>query len=128
VRWGEINVFYAKRQLLANAFLDRNNERFMFLSKSCISISNFSWAHEYITKSQHSFIDFIVDISQRGQGRYLQIQHLGELEPKVSFKQWRKGSQWFEMSRKLAMIVVSDTMYYPKFINILYQSELCFID
>jgi epsin len=128
VRWGEINVFYAKRQLLANAFLDRNNERFMFLLKSCISISNFSWAHEYITKSQHSFIDFIVDISQRGQGRYLQIQHLGELEPKVSFKQWRKGSQWFEMSRKLAMIVVSDTMYYPKFTNILYQSELCFID
>jgi epsin len=100
----------------------------VLLSKSCISISNFSWAYEYITKSQHSFIDFIDDVSQHGQGKYLHIQHLGKLEPEVYLKQWRKGSQWFEMSWELTMIVVSNTKYYPNFKNILCQSELCFID
>jgi hypothetical protein len=100
----------------------------VLLLKSCISISNFSWAYEYITKLQHSFIDFIDDVSQHGQGRYLRSQHVGKLEPEVSFKQWRKGNQWFEMSQKLTMIVVSDIKYYPKFKNILCQSELCFIN
>jgi hypothetical protein len=58
----------------------------------------------------------------------LLIQHLGKSKLEVSLKQRRKGSQWFEMSRELAMIVVFDTRYYPKFKNILCQSELCFID
>jgi len=71
VRWGEISVFDVERQLLANPFLDWNNERFVLLLKYFVSISNFSWAYEYITKSQPNFIDFIADVSQHGQGRYL---------------------------------------------------------
>jgi hypothetical protein len=81
-----------------------------------------------MTKSQHNFIDFIDNVSQDVQGKYHRIQHLGKLEPKVSLKQWRKGSQWFEMSRELAIIVLSNTKYYPKFKNILSHSELCLID
>jgi hypothetical protein len=65
VRWGEISVFDVERQLLANAFLDWNNERFVLLLKYFVSISNFSWAYEYITKSQPNFIDFIADSTPR---------------------------------------------------------------
>ncbi|CAK9874004.1 unnamed protein product [Sphagnum jensenii] len=128
VEWGGLSMLDAERQLLANALLDPNNERFVLLSESCIPISNFSWAYEYITKSQHSFVDCYDDVGRVGKGRYLRIQHPGRLEPEVSLNEWRKGSQWFEMSRELAMIVVSDTKYYPKFKDILCQHEPCFID
>jgi epsin len=128
VEWGGLSMLDAERRLLANALLDPNNERFVLLSESCIPISNFSWAYEYITKSQHSFVDCYDDVGRVGKGRYLRIQHPGRLEPEVSLNEWRKGSQWFEMSRELAMIVVSDTKYYPKFKDILCQHEPCFID
>jgi hypothetical protein len=36
VQGGEINVFGAEMQLLANDLLDPNNERFMLHSKSCM--------------------------------------------------------------------------------------------
>jgi hypothetical protein len=129
VRWGEINVFDAERRLLANALLDPQNERFVLLSESCIPITNFSWAYDYIIKSQHSFVNCFDDAGRGGQGRYLRIKHRQKLEPEVTLKQWRKGSQWFEMSRELALLVVSDTKYYPKFRDILCGSRgHCYID
>jgi hypothetical protein len=129
VRWGEINVFDAERRLLANALLDPQNERFVLLSESCIPITNFSWAYDYIIKSQHSFVNCFDDAGRGGRGRYLRIRHRQKLGPEVTLKQWRKGSQWFEMSRELALLVVSDTKYYPKFRDILCgERGHCYID
>ncbi|KAL0332467.1 UNVERIFIED_CONTAM: hypothetical protein Scaly_2148200 [Sesamum calycinum] len=39
--------------------------------------------------------------------------------PTITIEQWRKGSQWFELHRDLALKVVSDQKYYPVF------SDLC---
>ncbi|GMP83386.1 hypothetical protein CsSME_00037317 [Camellia sinensis var. sinensis] len=35
--------------------------------------------------------------------------------PAISLFDWRKGSQWFEVHRKLAIQVISDVTYYPVF-------------
>lgn len=114
---------------MANALLDPQNERFVLLSESCIPITNFSWAYDYIIKSQHSFVNCFDDVGRGGRGRYLRIKHRQKLEPEVTLKQWRKGSQWFEMSRELALLVVSDTKYYPKFRDILCgKGGHCYID
>uniref|UniRef100_A0A0D9VYL1 Uncharacterized protein n=1 Tax=Leersia perrieri TaxID=77586 RepID=A0A0D9VYL1_9ORYZ len=37
------------------------------------------------------------------------------MTPEVELEQWRKGSQWFEVDRELAIEIVKDTLYYPKF-------------
>lgn len=53
-----------------------------------------------------------VPIPLQGRGRYKR----GFL-PEVQVNQWRKGSQWFEMSREMAVAVVNDTKYYRKFLR-----------
>ncbi|XP_057464708.1 glycosyltransferase BC10-like isoform X2 [Actinidia eriantha] len=45
-----------------------------------------------------------------GRGRYSR-----RLKPLIMQKQWRKGSQWFEMDRSLAVEVISDRKYFPTF-------------
>ncbi|KAF2321219.1 hypothetical protein GH714_035673 [Hevea brasiliensis] len=48
--------------------------------------------------------------AQLGRGRYNP-----RMKPTIQLDQWRKGSQWFEMDRKLAIEVVSDRKFFPIF-------------
>ncbi|KAJ7954125.1 putative Core-2/I-branching beta-1,6-N-acetylglucosaminyltransferase family protein [Quillaja saponaria] len=50
------------------------------------------------------------DPSPVGGGRYN-----SKLHPIIKLGEWRKGSQWFEMDRDLALEVVSDRTYFPLF-------------
>lgn len=45
-----------------------------------------------------------------GRGRYSYA-----MGPEVQLSQWRKGSQWFEINRELALYIVEDIIYYHKF-------------
>ncbi|KAI4386977.1 hypothetical protein MLD38_004847 [Melastoma candidum] len=36
------------------------------------------------------------------------------MAPEVNITDWRKGPQWFEVNRKLAVDMVADDVYYPK--------------
>jgi hypothetical protein len=109
-RWGETSVVDAERRLLANALLDLSNERFVLISESCIPLHPLSAVHAYLTRSHHSFVGAFDDPGPHGRGRYRTA-----LAPDVSVSQWRKGAQWFEMDRRLALFVVADGRYYPRF-------------
>lgn len=110
VEWGTVQLFDAERRLLANALMDFTNERFILLSESCIPVHNFQTVYKYLTESTHSFIDSFDDPSRYGRGRFSR-----KMLPDIKLYQWRKGSQWFEMNRTLAIFVVSDTKYYNLF-------------
>nr|CAB3462740.1 unnamed protein product [Digitaria exilis] len=110
VEWGEPNTVDAERRLLANALLDVDNDHFILLSESCVPLFNFSVVYAYLTRSHHSFVAAVDDPGAGGRGRYS-----GELAPEVTPEQWRKGAQWFEFHRDLAVDVVADDRYYPKF-------------
>ncbi|CAL4897415.1 unnamed protein product [Urochloa decumbens] len=110
VQWGEPTMFDAERRLLANALLDPANDRFVLVSESCIPLFNFTVVYDYLTGSSHSFVNAFDDPGPGGLGRYN-----GALAPEVTPEQWRKGSQWFELARDLAVTVVADERYYPKF-------------
>jgi hypothetical protein len=56
-----------------------------------------------------------------GRGRYRR-----QMAPEVTLRQWRKGSQWFEIHRKLAINIISDTKYYAKFKA--FCTPSCYID
>uniref|UniRef100_J3NFA4 Uncharacterized protein n=1 Tax=Oryza brachyantha TaxID=4533 RepID=J3NFA4_ORYBR len=113
-QWGQTNMFDAERRLLANALLDGGNERFVLVSESCVPLHGFPAVYRYLTTPRHSFVGAFVDPGPHGRGRYRP-----GLAPEVSPEQWRKGAQWFEVGRDLAVFVVSDERYYPKF------RELC---
>lgn len=110
VKWGTVSLFDAERRLLANALLDFSNERFILLSESCIPVYNLPTVYKYLTESQYSFVQSYDDPSRYGRGRYSR-----HMLPDIHLRDWRKGSQWFELSRSLATGIVSDTKYYTLF-------------
>lgn len=109
-RWGAASMWDAERRLLANALLDPGNDRFVLLSESCAPLFPFPAVHAYLTRSRHSFVGAFDDPGPHGRGRYRPA-----LAPEVRADQWRKGAQWFELARDLAVDVVADDRYYPKF-------------
>ncbi|KAK9079830.1 hypothetical protein SSX86_001503 [Deinandra increscens subsp. villosa] len=109
-QWGRMSMCDAERRLLANALLDISNEYFVLVSESCIPLYNFTLTYHYISNSTYSFMGAFDDPSPVGRGRYNR-----NMSPEVNISQWRKGSQWFELHRNLASLIVSDTTYYPKF-------------
>ncbi|KAK4409937.1 Glycosyltransferase BC10 [Sesamum angolense] len=107
VDWGEASMIQAERILLQNALMEHLNERFLFLSDSCIPLYNFSYTYDYIMSASTSFVDSFADTKE---GRYNPKMHLV-----IPVENWRKGSQWVVLTRKHAEIVVQDDTVYPMF-------------
>ncbi|XP_074317330.1 glycosyltransferase BC10-like [Silene latifolia] len=119
--WGQMSMCDAERRLLANALLDFSNEWFMLVSESCIPLYNFTVIYDYISKSKYSFMGSIDELGPDGRGRYNE-----NMAPEVNLTQWRKSSQWFEINRRLAINVVEDTFFYPKFKE--FCKPNCYVD
>ncbi|KAI3698460.1 hypothetical protein L2E82_42021 [Cichorium intybus] len=119
--WGRMSMCDAERRLLANALLDISNEYFILVSESCIPLYNFTITYRYITRSKYSFMGAFDDPGPFGRGRYNT-----NMLPEVDISQWRKGSQWFEVNRKLATIIISDVTFYPKFFE--FCRPACYVD
>ncbi|WOH10803.1 hypothetical protein DCAR_0730276 [Daucus carota subsp. sativus] len=119
--WGRMSMCDAERRLLANALLDLSNEWFILLSEACIPLQSFSIVHLYISRSWYSFMEIYDDPGPFGRGRYND-----NMEPVVNLTNWRKGSQWFEINRKLAVAVVEDDTFYPKFEQ--FCRPACYVD
>ncbi|KAI6677069.1 hypothetical protein NL676_037865 [Syzygium grande] len=110
VSWGKVNMIEAERRLLANALLDVANERFILLSETCIPLFNFSTVYSYLINSTRTFVQAYDLLGPVGRGRYNSA-----MLPYIRVHDWRKGSQWFEMDRRLAVEVVADRTYFPLF-------------
>lgn len=119
--WGRMSMCDAERRLLANALLDISNEYFILVSESCIPLYNFTITYRYITRSKYSFMGAFDDPGPFGRGRYSP-----NMLPEVNISQWRKGSQWFQVNRKLASIIISDVTFYPKFLE--FCRPACYVD
>lgn len=110
VEWGKFNMLEAERRLLGNALIDHSNQRFVLLSESCIPLFNFPTVYTYLINSTKSHIEAYDEKGLTGRGRYN-----NHMSPLVRLSQWRKGSQWFELDRGLALEVISDLKYFPIF-------------
>ncbi|EXC20501.1 hypothetical protein L484_027054 [Morus notabilis] len=110
VYWGSITMIDAERRLLANALLDLSNQRFVLLSESCIPLFNFTAIYSYLINSNLSFLGSFDDPRSPGRGRYNP-----QMQPHIKLSDWRKGAQWFELHRDLAVRVLSDRKFYPLF-------------
>ncbi|XP_062115070.1 glycosyltransferase BC10-like [Humulus lupulus] len=121
VRWGDPNMMDAERRLLANALLDFSNQRFVLISESCIPLFNFSTVYNYLMGSTKTFVEAYDLPGAVNRGRYNT-----RMRPQIRIQQWRKGSQWFQMDRALALEVVADQKYFPVFKRFCHGS--CYTD
>ncbi|XP_022760140.1 uncharacterized protein LOC111306586 [Durio zibethinus] len=110
VYWGTATMIDAEKRLLANALLDVSNQRFVLLSDSCIPLFNFKKTYDYLINSKLSFLSVFDDPRKAGRGRYKP-----QMWPVINITHWRKGSQWFELHRDIALHIVSDKKYYSVF-------------
>ncbi|XP_016479818.1 glycosyltransferase BC10-like [Nicotiana tabacum] len=110
VDWGEFSMVEAERRLLANALLDMSNERFVLLSEACIPLYNFTAIYTYIMNSTRTFVESYDEWGPVGRGRYN-----SQMTPWVTIEQWRKGSQWFELDREIAVDVITEPKYFNLF-------------
>ena len=118
--WGDVSLVAAERRLLANALLDLGNERFALLSETCIPLYNFSTVYAVLTGTNTSFVDVIVT-----PARY---NDLFAERNNITVAQWRKGEEWFEMDRALALEVISDGTYFPTFRERCVGQAACLMD
>nr|GEV32985.1 putative glycosyl transferase, family 14 [Tanacetum cinerariifolium] len=110
VSWGDMSMVDAERRLLANALLDPLNQRFVLLSDSCIPLFNFTVTYNYLISSNLSYVSSYDEKGKSGHGRYNP-----QMWPDITIHDWRKGSQWFEVNRTLALGIVADKKYYSLF-------------
>ncbi|MED6217365.1 hypothetical protein PIB30_016989 [Stylosanthes scabra] len=104
--WGMSSIIDAERRLLADALLDPSNQRFVLLSESCVPLFGFKPIYDYLINTNLSFIESYDMSGRQGTGRYHP-----KMWPIVNITNFRKGSQWFEVNRDLAIHIVKDTMY-----------------
>ncbi|KAI5004401.1 hypothetical protein ZWY2020_031644 [Hordeum vulgare] len=104
--WGDMNLVDAERRLVATALLDLGNARFTLLSETCIPLLSFQAVYDFLTGSNASFIE-----SYPTRWRHDPFF----TERNVSLAQWRKGAQWFEMDRAIAVEVVAEEQYMAMF-------------
>ncbi|KAK9278217.1 hypothetical protein L1049_027778 [Liquidambar formosana] len=121
VEWGKASMIDAERRLLANALLDFSNKRFVLLSETCIPLFNFTTTYTYLMNSNQSFIGSFDDPRKVGRGRYNR-----QMWPNITIADWRKGSQWFGVTREIAIEIISDAKYYNIFQN--YCHIPCYMD
>ncbi|KAL6897902.1 hypothetical protein ACP4OV_006861 [Aristida adscensionis] len=107
VDWGEATMIVAERVLLSHALKDPLNERFVFLSDSCVPLYNFNYTYDYIMSASTSFVDSFADTKA---GRYNP-----RMDPIIPVENWRKGSQWAVLIKKHAEVVVYDEVVLPEF-------------
>lgn len=103
-----ISLVDAIRRLLAYALADPryNNAWFVNVCESSIPIRGFPAVYEYLLGSRHSFVEsFLPD------AKY----HQWETMPEFPILELRKGETWMQMTRKHAIIVISDKVIYAKF-------------
>ncbi|GJN19134.1 hypothetical protein PR202_gb06374 [Eleusine coracana subsp. coracana] len=86
VVWGRISMVDAEKRLLANALEDVDNQFFVLLS------------------------DSFLDPGPHGSGRYSP-----EMFPEIEQRDFRKGAQWFAITRRHALLILADNLYYDKF-------------
>ncbi|XP_006647208.2 glycosyltransferase BC10-like [Oryza brachyantha] len=110
VKWGQISMVEAERRLLAHAILDHSNARFVLLSESHVPLFDFPTVYSYLVNSSKVYVESYDLPGATGRGRYKRA-----MGPLVTVAQWRKGSQWFEMDRRVAGDVVADDVYFPVF-------------
>ncbi|XP_057731367.1 glycosyltransferase BC10-like [Arachis stenosperma] len=117
----------AARRLLACALVDDpDNYMFLLLSASCIPLHSFRFTYHTLANSNKSFIE----MTPQDLGSFYRwvVRGAHVMLPEVRYEEFRTGSQFWSLTRKHAMLIVSDTRVWSKFKLpcLFYFLEICY--
>jgi len=98
VTWASLAMVHAELVLLAYALRDPLNQRFVLLSETDAPLWPFDCAYDFLFSSESSFLETRVTDS-----RFSMFDFDNRTGPVLS--EWRKGSQWFALTRPHALIL-----------------------
>jgi len=99
VLWGTASMVQAEVELLKAALRDGCNHAFLLLSDTCAPLYSLQCAHTFLVRTGRSFVSARHSHERREQYHCL---------PDAVRARWRKGSQWFVLTRVHARLVVSN--------------------
>ena len=114
--WGYL--LQPERALLKVALRDRKNDYFCLVSESSIPLVSFHSMKEVLSDVKKS----IVDACERYNHRSFWNHALDKISG-MKRKLWRKSSQFFALTRKHAVLVVSDEVLYSAFRDMKFADE-----
>lgn len=98
VTWGSLGLVHAELILLAAALRDPLNQRFVLVSETDVPVWPFKCTYDALMSVDKSFV-----ASKRTLERY----EMFRFDDASLAKNWRKGSQWFALTRKHAVALTS---------------------
>uniref|UniRef100_A0A1D1ZV90 Uncharacterized protein n=1 Tax=Auxenochlorella protothecoides TaxID=3075 RepID=A0A1D1ZV90_AUXPR len=108
--WGSINLVYAARLLLWEAFRDPANTRFVLLSESDIPLYDARTFHHQLMQETLSKTSACPATAQ-DKYRWNKAMRSDQL----GIRHWRKASQWFMLTREHAKVVLEDVHVFKQF-------------
>ncbi|EEH54013.1 uncharacterized protein MICPUCDRAFT_4179, partial [Micromonas pusilla CCMP1545] len=101
--WGDAALVRAEKKLLRRALeASPSAMRFVLLSESCVPLRSFAFVRAYL------YVEASLDHNDRYPG-------VAMAKDGVPRRAWRKGSQWFAMTREHATIVAEDVEVFEAF-------------
>ncbi len=103
-KWGDISLVQAQKLLLKEAYKDKTNYKFIFLSDTCIPIKSFNYIYDFLTKNNNSYFNT-------------------EIIKNENYKTF----QWFILNREHTQIIINDTTQIKLFENTFAPDETYFL-
>jgi len=110
--YAELSLVKAQNSLLREALKNHDNERFVFLSNSCIPLKKFDYIYDNLFESTQCHFNMARDehILERGRGK--------NLLKKFDNRNVKKASQWCVLTKNIADILaksdaVLESLYEP---------------
>ncbi len=106
--WAKISLVKAQNLLLEEALKDPHNERFIFLSQSCVPVKTFEYIYEYLFYNECSIFNRRpIEFPPRYKGLQYILEnfHFATLYKFNEINQVYKASQWCILNRKHASLL-----------------------
>lgn len=102
VTWASLAMVHAELVLIAHALKDPRNERFVLLSETDVPLWPFPCMYGTLFSSSLSYME-----TKETQERFAMYEFRNGTGPLL--EHWRKGSQWFALTREHAAAVAHDS-------------------
>lgn len=119
-KWADISLVKAQNILLQEALKDEDNQRFVFVSDSCIPVKSFEYVYQRICSNKKSLFNH----------RKLEYpQRYTALKSIIGSKFVMKASQWCILNRKHAQQIINevDERWYDIFSKVFAPDEIAYI-
>ncbi|XRB03793.1 glycosyltransferase BC10 [Pycnococcus provasolii] len=114
VSWGDVSIVTATRNLLRAALKHPHNARFLLLSETCIPVRPFPCVYRTLAEAGHrSFIQ-----TTPTNDRYPSEMDTVPRAERVYPRHWRKGSQWWVLTRAHAELAIGETAIFKSFLRL----------